>query len=178
MYYRVAIQVDPLPTWRWRSTVLSSLNTLFQFLRLYHALPQDHLRVFSSCSREGMHEQLARENTGLGSSSVTAAQFLQDRGLRSAAMTPAEQSKHGTRESQGMKSIAVTTAPSLYERSIAASSLNEESKSVLERRRLELEPGPGGDQDAPYTFALPASMPQVLAWIKLLAKVQRGELQP
>jgi hypothetical protein len=22
MYYRVAIQVDPLPTWQWRSTVL------------------------------------------------------------------------------------------------------------------------------------------------------------
>ncbi len=33
MYYRVAIQVDPLPTWQWRSIVLSSLQTLFQFLR-------------------------------------------------------------------------------------------------------------------------------------------------
>jgi hypothetical protein len=38
MYYRVAIQVDPLPTWQWRSTVLSSLQTLFQFLRLYRCL--------------------------------------------------------------------------------------------------------------------------------------------
>ncbi len=56
MYYRVAIQVDPLPTWQWRSTVLSSLHTLFQFLRLYRALPQDHLHVFSSSSREGMDE--------------------------------------------------------------------------------------------------------------------------
>ena len=26
-----------------------------------------------------------------------------------------------------------------------------------------------------YTFALPLSMPQVLAWMRLLAKVQRGE---
>ena len=178
MYYRVAIQVDPFPTWQWRSTVLSSLNTLFHFLRLYRALPQDHLRVFSSCSREGMHEQLMRENTGLGSNSVTAAQFLQERGLRSAAMTLAEQSKHGTQESQGMKSIAVTTAPSLNERSIVASSLNEESKSVLERRRIELELGTGGNYDITYTFTLPLSLPQVLAWIKLLAKVQRGELRP
>ncbi len=168
MYYRVAIQVDPLPTWQWKSTLLSSLNTLLQFLRIYHALPQDHLRVFSSRSREGMHEQLARENTGLESNSVTAAQFLQERGLRSAAMTLAEQSNHATRESQEMKSIAVTTT----------TSLNEGSKSVLERRRLELELGTGGDYDIPYTFTLPASMPQVLAWIKLLAKVQRGELQP
>ncbi len=34
MYYRVAIQVDAVPTWQWKSTVLSSLDTLFQFLRL------------------------------------------------------------------------------------------------------------------------------------------------
>jgi len=50
MYYRVAIQMEPLPTWQWRSTVLSSLQTLFQFLRLYRAFPQDRLRVFSSSS--------------------------------------------------------------------------------------------------------------------------------
>ena len=35
MYYRVATQVDPVPTWQWRSTVLSSLDTLFQFLRSF-----------------------------------------------------------------------------------------------------------------------------------------------
>ena len=55
MYYRVAIQVDPSPTWQWRSTVLSSLDTLFQFLRPYQVLPQDRLSVFSSSSREGEH---------------------------------------------------------------------------------------------------------------------------
>jgi hypothetical protein len=43
MYYRVAfyqsaIQVNPSPTWQWKSTVLSSLDALFQFLRLYRAL--------------------------------------------------------------------------------------------------------------------------------------------
>jgi hypothetical protein len=44
MYYRVAIrrqgdQRDRPPTWQWKSTVLTSLQTLFQFLRLYGALP-------------------------------------------------------------------------------------------------------------------------------------------
>jgi len=53
MYYRVAIQVDAVPTWQWKSTVLSSLETLFQFLRFFGALPQVQLRVFSS-SREGL----------------------------------------------------------------------------------------------------------------------------
>src|SRR6266487_2435184 len=88
MYYRVAIQVEPSPLWQWKSTVLSSLNTLFQFLRLYRALPQDHLRVFSSSSQEGLKEQFVQENKGLGSNSVTAAQFLQKRMLCSLEVVP------------------------------------------------------------------------------------------
>ena len=87
MYYRVAIQLDPSALWQWRSTVLSSLNALLQFLRLYQALPQDRLRVFSSSSCEEMNEQLVRENTGLGSPSLTAAQFLQERMIRSTEVT-------------------------------------------------------------------------------------------
>jgi hypothetical protein len=46
MYYRVAIQVDAGPTWQWKSTVISSLESLFRFLRLYSALPQHRLLVF------------------------------------------------------------------------------------------------------------------------------------
>jgi hypothetical protein len=88
MYYRVAIQGDVSPTWQWKSTTISSLDPLFQFLRRFHDLPQDHLRVFSSSSREEMSEQLVRENNGLGSHSVTAAQFLQERMLGSQKQTP------------------------------------------------------------------------------------------
>src|SRR5215472_5409443 len=78
MYYRVAIQADASPAWQWKSTTLSSLNALFQLLRRYRNLSQDRLRVFSSPSREEMDEQLARENSGLASHSVTAAQFMQE----------------------------------------------------------------------------------------------------
>jgi hypothetical protein len=49
--------------------------------------------------------------------------------------------------------------------------------SLLEKRREELERGAGGDHDLPYQFTLPTSMPQVLAWVKLLARVQQGEFQ-
>ena len=84
MYYRVAIQqqtdhLDRPPAWQWKSTVFSSLQTLFQFLRPYGAQRLDHLRVFSSSSRQGLEEQLVQENQGLGSPSVTAAHFLQER---------------------------------------------------------------------------------------------------
>ncbi|HKF38399.1 MAG TPA: hypothetical protein VKB35_15995 [Ktedonobacteraceae bacterium] len=69
MYYRVAIQrhgdqLDRLPSWQWTSPALSSLQSLFQVLRLYGALPQEDLRVFSSPSREDLEEQLKHENSG------------------------------------------------------------------------------------------------------------------
>src|SRR5437763_9976576 len=79
MYYRVAMQADQSSTWKWKSTVLTSLDALFRFLRLYSPIPQDRLRVFSSSSREDMNEQLACENDGERSNSVTASQFLLER---------------------------------------------------------------------------------------------------
>lgn len=177
MYYRVAIQVNPSTNFQWKSTVLSSLQTVFQFLRLYPALPHDRLRVFSSCSREEFHEQLVRENTGRGSSSVTAAHFLQERLICSpegagGASAPDIQKK------ERAVPVAVAIEPSPTRSSWEAQSLDERSSSALERSREELERGAGGDQDLPYWFTLPASIPQVLAWVELLAKVQHGEFQP
>jgi len=179
MYYRVAwyqrpIQVHPLPSWQWKSTLLSSLQTVFQFLRLYSALPQDRLRVFSSSSCEDLDEQLARENQGLGSPSVTAAHFLQERLIRSSERT-GRTSGSGAEEHQERASIAVSTATQLIENGRASSILDPGCMKSLERRRLEFELGPGDDHDLPYRFALPSSMPQVLAWMRLLSRVSRGE---
>ena len=72
------------------------------------------------------------------------------------------------RENQGLLSTSVTV-DQLWDK---------HSMSGLEMRRLELELGSGGDYDSAYTFSLPISVPQVLAWTKLLAKVVRGELEP
>jgi hypothetical protein len=176
MYYRVATQVDAAPTWRWKSTVLSSLDTLFQFLRLFRALPQDQLRVFSS-SREGLAEQLEQENKRLASTSVTAAQFLRERMLCPPAMGQSTSAREGG-TSMEMGSIAVISQPLLNESSAGGSALESRGMSALERRREELESGPGGDHDLPYSFSLPISTLQVLAWMKLLARVQNGQLHP
>jgi hypothetical protein len=176
MYYRVAIQVDTESTWQWKSTVLSSLDTLFQFLRLLRALPQDHLRVFSSATQVGLAEQLEGENKGLEPHSVTAAQFLRERMIR----LPSEVRQASEREggtSLGMVPMAVISQQPLTERVRDGSALQSRSMSALERRREELERGLGGDSDIPYTFSLPLSLPQVFAWITLLARVYRGELQ-
>jgi hypothetical protein len=183
MYYRVAwyqsaIQAHPSPSWQWKSTVLSSLQTMLQFLRLYRALPQDRLRVFSSSSREDLEEQLVRENAGLGSPSVTAAHFLQERMIRSSEMTGST-SGGGAGEYQERAPLAVSTTTGWNESSRALHTAGEErGMSSLESRRLERERGAGGDHDVPYRFALPASMPQVLAWMRLLAKVQQEGFGP
>jgi hypothetical protein len=41
---------------------------------------------------------------------------------------------------------------------------------AMERRRWELERGPGGDRDVPYTFTLPRNMDVLAAWMRLLAR--------
>ena len=175
MYYRVAIQEDAAPTWQWKSTVLSSLDTLFHFLRLFRALPYEKLRVFSSSSREGLAEQLEQENQGPVSTSVTAAQFLRERMIHPTSVGRSTSARE-ERTSLERGAIAVISQPAVNEHGGEGSILESRGMSALERRREELESGPGGDHDLPHSFSLPLSLPQVLAWMTLLARVQRGEL--
>src|SRR2546428_4259084 len=108
MYYRIAIQMDRVPAWQWKSTILSELSAVFQWLRLYRALPQDRLRVFSSSSREEMDEQLVRENPGLGSISATPGQFLHQRRIGSPEVIWGASASR-TRRTGRTLSIAVVT---------------------------------------------------------------------
>jgi hypothetical protein len=174
MYYRVATQVDAAPTWQWRSTVLSSLQTLIKFLQVYRAFPQDRLRVFSSSSREDLSEQLRRKNTGGESTSVTAAQFLQQRRL----CVPERAGEASECGEQERVFIAVAPNSSSNESSSGAFYQDARGMSPLERRRREIEGGAGGDHDLPYSFTLPNSALQVRAWMKLLSRVQDGAFQP
>ncbi len=167
MYYRVAFQVDAQPPWKWQSTALSSLNIVLQWLQVYRAFPPERLRIFSSPSREELNEQLARENQGLASTSILATHFLQARGItpRGAGR---EAGAGGSQAHERTTSIPAQTSPTL----------DEQGMSPLDKRREELERGAGGNYDLPYRFTLPTSTPQVLAWVKLLARVQRGDFQP
>jgi hypothetical protein len=175
MYYRVAIQVDAAPTWQWKSTVLSSLDTPFQLLRLFRALPHDQQLV--SSSREGLAEQFEQENKGLASTSVTAAQFLCERMLcPPTAVRSIPEREGGMKLQRG--AIVLIGQPAVTERCGEGSVLESRGMSALERQREELESGPGGDHDLPYRLSLPISLPQVLAWMALLVRVQRGELHP
>jgi hypothetical protein len=180
IYYRIAWKNHQSTVWRWKSTKLTSLQTVFHFLRLHSAIPQDHLRVFSSSSCEGLKELLEEENQGRQQISVTAEHFLRERGMHAGKMTgrASEQGGSGIRENQEKTVITATLPPFLNQNSAQEASVEEKRISVLDQRRLEREMGAGGDHDLPYTFALPLSLPQTLAWIRLMAKVQRAELEP
>lgn len=175
MYYRVAIQTNSLPAWKWKSTVLSSLDILFQFLRLHHSIPANRLRIFTSPSQENMNEMLSRENEGFGDYSVTAEQFLRARHLHvweTGKPEPIQQEAHTTTEDKAPKS----PQPSLPASGMTINHVPAFTSNPLDRKRQEIEFGPGGDHDCPYTFTLPQSIPEMLAWIKLLEKVQGSSI--
>src|SRR5216683_1522488 len=73
-------------------------------------------------------------------------------------------------------SVAKTTSSSLREDISTTGAPSSIGLSLLEKKRLEIEHGPGGDHDTPYRFTLPISMPQLLAWTRLQVRVQAGEL--
>jgi hypothetical protein len=154
---------------------MSSLDTLLRFLRLNYA-PLEHLLVFSSGSCEELDEQIARENQGLPSKAVTAAQCLRERMIRSAEGR-GRAAESGTRWIERKESLPVAGEHSLNESSWEPPVLDERGIGVLEKRRVELERGAGADHDVPYRFTLPTSLSQVLAWMRLRARVQDDELQ-
>jgi hypothetical protein len=171
-YYRLALRDQQTGRWIWKTTALTSLQAVFQLLRVYRALPQERLRVFTASSKEDLREMLIRENENLFSGSVTAAQFLHERNMqvRERVQRTAEQEM----TEQETRQTTVATS-SLHEHNPARDFPHSPVTNSLDKKRLELEYGAGGDHDSPYVFTLPTSMPQALAWIKLLVKVQNGE---
>ena len=83
------------------------------------------------------------------------------------ATSPEQMEEMLTRANQGLLSTAVTM-DQLWDK---------HCMSWIEVRRLELELGAGGDHDLPYSWSLPPSRWHVLAWTKLLARRERGELE-
>jgi len=180
MFYRLAIQKDPSALWTWESRVIASFDVLFRILWMYRSMPQYQLRVFFSSSVAGLDLMLDRETKGLGSNSIPVDQLLQGGWSTSQIISQLElrrfESEVRTRKSVG--TVATSTVGEQFLHEKRSSTSPEGSMDVLDRRRLEIEFGTPRDHDTLYAFTLPTSLPQVLAWLKLLAMVQDGGLQP
>lgn len=177
-YYRLALQHRHTAVWTWKSTVVTSLGTVFQLLRMYRVLPLERLRVCSSTCREDLVTHMpdcARNHSTMRS--VSATEFLHERKLQVGEVTQ-QVPDRGTAETTPRQPTALALASSWHVSSGVSGSPGANGGAELERKRLANERGPGADHDLPYTFALPTSLPQILAWIRLSAKVRSGELEP
>ena len=177
--YRVAMQVNTFPNWQWKSSVLGGLETLFAWLRLYRMIPLECLRVFSAVSHDDFNEQLMRVNQGLASTSVPAANFLQERGMSFEGLTGVTPERK-IPESRSTLNFNVDSerAPLRNESTSETFPLYEQGMSSIERQRVAIERGVGGDHDTPYKFAFPSSMTQIITWLQLVKRFKCGELQP
>lgn len=175
-YYRIAWLDRQTTTWVWKTTVLTSLQAVLQLLKSYRAFPYDRIRVFTAASKEDLSERPPWGKSNLASGSVTAAQFLQDRKLHVPGQTRSA-SAYGAPEPTVLQATAVATGSLLREYQATTGSPDLSTLNALERRRLEIESGPGGDHDTPYCFTLPIFTPQMLAWSHLQARVQAGAFQ-
>jgi hypothetical protein len=71
IYYRVALRANHSPAWKWQSTILTSLEALFRWLRMYGGLSNDCIRLFFASSKQGLDKMSIRANQGAVSNSMT-----------------------------------------------------------------------------------------------------------
>ncbi len=192
IYFRVAMQTDQSSLWKWKSTVLNTPDTLFGFLKIYKGAAKNRMRVFFASSIKFLNEMLERENSGLVSNSVTVEEFLENRKRIPVLSIRQLESELGLQADRELIAKSAITgqlgdahppfhaAPTVKSpnHAISGSPLQSQQVNPLELMQEESEQRRGGDYDTPYTFALPSSMREALAWTRLLAKVQRGELEP
>lgn len=75
MYFRIAIQVEDIPAWTWKSSILGSFELLVSWLRYYCILPVTRLCIFVATSAGALYTSLApAEGQELWVTSVPAGQ--------------------------------------------------------------------------------------------------------
>ena len=192
IFFRVALRTDQSSQWRWKSSMLSTPGTLFDLLNMYDRFPKNRLRVFFATSLECINEMLVRENSGLLSNSITVEEFLKSGKRIDINLIRQLEFKLCLQESMELIARpAITRKLGDESSSLQATSSLESTHSVTSEARgskresnlmklmwEQLEWSIGGDYDIPYTFALPTSTPQALAWARLLVRVHNGELKP
>lgn len=175
IYYRIAVHTKHAPTWRWLTTKLTPLHAVLNYLQIYRGPAYAQLRIFFASSDEALEEMLAAENRGNASFSVTPEHLLSAGQPQVLAQSAADAGLAPIRQ-QTLSLTANADAPN--EQGTLDIPPTTGTSTTLEARRLELELGAGGDHDHPYIFTFPRALPETRAWILLMAKVQRGDLEP
>lgn len=163
VYFRAAIKVGETSRWQWKSTLLTSLDAVYGFLRMYERVEKERIRVFFASSPVFLKEMLWRENNDQVTNSLLAGQFYRAKGkIDMLEMVRLESEVVGQLENREPMSSTIVMEP------------------VLERN--EIDPLPmsyeQGTYDAPYMFTLPTGTQEILIWARLMTSVQSGVLVP
>ena len=180
MLYRIAVQKRSSREWEWKSTMLHALEEVFRLSQQYTDIPATRLRIFAASTPEYMETLLVRENLGLSSNSLTLEQILHDHQNLTIPHIRQfeEQLGWGLEESTERQDLEISSQGTIsFAAEPEAVQVTTLDRSVDEDFVTDPEPY-GGDHDQPYTFAFPEYTPHALAWIKLRAKVQAGDLLP
>ena len=154
IYFRIAIHVEKTDRWQWKSTVLTSLNTVYGFLRMYERVEKQRIRIFFASSLPLLKEMLWRENSNQITNSLTAEQFYEAKGKI---------------DRLGMIRLELELIDNAIVMNYVLQS-NETDPLVTS--------GAEGTYDAPYRFTLPTTTREALVWARLLTSVQSGVLVP
>lgn len=180
IYYRVALLSTRASAWQWQSTALTSVHALFGVLNLYKAVPKDRMRVFFASSAFYLDGMLRRENNGLATNSLTAERFLQEKRVNPLEMARLEAEMDMLPKEQEKVPAPISAGLALNKENQVTPRQPQDGwrTSAPGARFLQEEWLPGGDHDTPYVFSLPVLTSQALAWARLLARVQCGEMVP
>ena len=81
VFYRIACRQPQTPTCRWISTRLRRWEDVVNFLHYYFPLPLSRVHIFMAADHEQFTALLTQQNSGTKCCSITADQFLQEKGL-------------------------------------------------------------------------------------------------
>lgn len=166
IYYRVALRANHSPAWKWQSTILTSLEALFRWLRMYRGLSNDCIRVFFASSKQGLDKMLIRANQGAVSNSMTVEQLIAQRWRVNPSEIRRGEAELDLQEDKGSGSHAIP----------AQEPVNGTRMYVAEMTQVEGGQGTEPHHDLPYLFTLPSFLPEALSWARLLTKVHEGQL--
>lgn len=164
IYYRIAARVQPCDPWQWRSTILTSLDSVMSFLRLHDRMVQQRMQISFASQPAILNIMLDRFNDRLPANVISIEQiFACNMKIDTLAMALLE-AELGVSERVFAKSgIQVRQEhTNLYQ--------SEQMCSVSMPLVLEQS------YDEPYLFTLPSTLREMHVWTNLLARVQRGEL--
>lgn len=174
VYYRIATQKQQSTAWEWHSTIVKSLEAVFQLGQQYISMSAEHTRIFAASTAAYLDALLARVNLGLSSNSLTLTQLLHDHQSITTAYVRRFEVELGWQKDEGPSRSMLDLKPAMIEEPHQAT-IGTLGRAVDVDFALDQESWGTNHQAVSY-FARSEFSSQVLAWIMLHNRMQASNL--